>query len=135
MPSFSGKSQDKLNTCHERLVELFSEVIKEYDCSILEGHRTPERQSQLVSEGKSKTMNSNHLSVPSNAVDVAPYPVPEKWGEGNPKEMAEFYYFAGYVKGIADMLGIGIRWGGDWDGDKEFTDQTFDDLVHWELGE
>jgi hypothetical protein len=30
-------------------------------------------------------------------------------------------------------MGIGLRWGGDWDSDKDFSDQNFDDLVHWEL--
>jgi peptidoglycan L-alanyl-D-glutamate endopeptidase CwlK len=26
-----------------------------------------------------------------------------------------------------------VRFGGDWDGDKDITDQKFNDLVHFEL--
>ena len=43
--------------------------------------------------------------------------------------------FAGYVQGVAEQLGIKIRWGGDWDSDFDFKDQTFNDLVHFELRE
>ena len=60
------------------------------------------------------------------AVDVCPYPI-----DWNNKE--RFYHFAGYVKGIADSMGIKIRWGGDWDGDTVFDDQSFHDLPHFEL--
>jgi peptidoglycan L-alanyl-D-glutamate endopeptidase CwlK len=35
-----------------------------------------------------------------------------------------------YKKG---MIEHHIRWGGDWDGDQDFRDQTFDDLAHFEL--
>jgi hypothetical protein len=42
-------------------------------------------------------------------------------------------YFAGYVKGIAMMLGIPIRWGGDWNSNNDLKDNNFDDLPHFEL--
>ena len=48
------------------------------------------------------------------------------------KEVGVFYYFGGYVLGTAQEMGIDIRWGGDWDGDRSISDQTFDDLVHFE---
>ena len=35
--------------------------------------------------------------------------------------------------GRAVELGIRLRWGGDWDGDNELRDQTFNDLVHFEV--
>jgi hypothetical protein len=60
------------------------------------------------------------------AVDVAPYPV-----DWNDKE--RFYYFAGFVKGVASSLGISIRWGGDWNSDNNLKNQTFFDLPHFEL--
>jgi hypothetical protein len=59
-------------------------------------------------------------------VDVAPYPI--RW-----EDYEKFYWFGGYVKGVADSLGLEIRWGGDWDGDGDFKDQTLVDLVHWEI--
>ena len=36
---------------------------------------------------------------------------------------------------VATALGMGIklRWGGDWDGDWQTRDNTFDDLPHFEL--
>ena len=34
----------------------------------------------------------------------------------------------------AGRLGIPIRWGGDWDGDGDKTDQKLWDPAHWELG-
>ena len=57
---------------------------------------------------------------------LAPYPI-----DWNDKE--RFYFFAGYVKGIASQMGIELRWGGDWDSDNQLHDQTFMDLPHFEL--
>ena len=33
----------------------------------------------------------------------------------------------------AKFMNVSLRWGGDWDGDGDRTDQTFNDLMHWEL--
>lgn len=94
------------------------------DCTILEGRRSKERQEQLVAEGKSKTLLSKHLI--GRAVDVMPYPV--DWNDTKRN-----YAFCGYVRGIADMLGVKVRAGHDWDMDWQFKDQTFHDVPHWEL--
>lgn len=32
----------------------------------------------------------------------------------------------------AHKLGVRITWGGDWDGDKSFKDNKFNDLPHFE---
>ena len=133
MPSFSKKSKEKLKTCHPDLIRIFHAVIQDYDCMVLEGSRSFDRQRELVDSGMSKTMNSKHLSNPSRAIDVTPYPIPKKWGEGNSKEKAKFYFFAGIVMSTANFMGIELVWGGDWDSDQDFNDQTFDDLVHFEL--
>ena len=128
MPSFGAKSLAALETCDFQLQRLFYEVVKHFDCSILEGHRTLERQQQLYAEHKTRTMRSQHLAEPSRAVDVAPYPT--DW-----TDTARFRVFGGFVLGVASQLGIALRWGGDWDGDTDLKDQTFDDLVHFELAE
>lgn len=130
MPKFSGRSAVKLATCDNKLIKVFFEVIKEYDCTIIKGNRGKLRQNELFRTGKSKVEfpNSKHNSWPSLAVDVAPYPI--DWNDTK-----RFYYFAGYVKGIANSMGIAIRWGGDWDSDNDLNDQTFMDLVHFELVE
>tara|TARA_R100000152_G_C6603153_1_gene59551 strand:+ start:25 stop:408 length:384 start_codon:yes stop_codon:yes gene_type:complete len=124
MPSFSSKSLARLNSTDERLVRVFTEVVKHFDCTILEGKRTVDRQKMLVAQGKSKTMNSKHLT--GKAVDVAPYPI-----DWNDRE--RFTYFAGYVMGIAAKMGIKLRWGGDWDRDTQVKDNNFDDLPHFEI--
>ena len=126
MPSFSSRSQEKLDTCHPDLIRLFKEVVKHYDCTILEGRRSFKRQEKLFAEGKSKTMNSKHLSNPSIAVDVAPYPI--DWDD-----MQRFYMFVGIVRGVAATMDINVRCGADWDGDLTVKDQNFHDLPHFEL--
>ena len=39
----------------------------------------------------------------------------------------------GMIRGIALQLNVPVRWGGDWDGDGEIKDNSFDDLVHIEI--
>lgn len=128
MPTFSKSSTERLYTCDPRLIDLFHQVVKHYDCTIIQGHRDMQTQNKYFSDGKSKVVwpNSKHNPSPSKAVDVAPYPL-----DWNDKE--RFYHFAGYVTALADVKGLGIRWGGDWDGDFDFNDQHFNDLVHFEI--
>ena len=128
MPKFSEASRIKLATCHPALQDLFNEVIKEFDCTIIEGHRGERAQNKAYAEGKSqlKFPNGNHNKYPSIAVDVAPHPI-----DFNDRE--RITHFAGYVRGVASQMGLRIRWGGDWDGDTETKDNKFDDLVHFEL--
>jgi len=75
MPSFSQKSLGKLDTCDIKLQRLFKEVIKITDCTIIEGHRTRERQAILFNDGKSKVRTGKHNESPSQAVDVALWPI------------------------------------------------------------
>ena len=130
MPKFSMNSQIALSTCHMDLQKLFMEVIKRYDCTIICGHRSEAAQNTAFAEGKSKLKypSSKHNSYPSMAVDVAPYVNGIHWND-----LGGFYLFAGYVMRVADELGISIRYGGDWDGDKTTADQKFHDLPHFEL--
>ena len=69
MPRFGRTSKKRLATCHEDLQDLFAEVIKHVDCSILEGHRSKERQNKLYEEGKTKVKHPNgrHNASPSRA--------------------------------------------------------------------
>ena len=128
MPKFGNTSKRRLATCDEDLQELFQEVVKFFDCSILEGHRGEETQNKYFDEGKSqvKWPDGKHNSSPSTALDVAPYPI--DWDDTD-----RFYYFAGFVKGVAFNIGIPIRWGGDWDDDTDVKETKFKDLVHFEL--
>ncbi len=128
MSSFSKKSLDQLDTCHPDLQLLFKTVVKSYNCSILCGHRGKEDQDEAFRSGKSKVQwpNSKHNELPSRAVDVAPWPI--DWSDTK-----RFYHFVGYVMAVAEGLGINIRSGADWDGDLDFKDQSFNDVVHFEL--
>jgi len=130
MPKFGTKSRNQLSTCKKELQEVFNEVIKTVDCSVLEGHRGKNRQNSLYKEGKTKVTfpKGRHNSSPSNAVDVAPYPI--DWGDRE-----RFHLFAGFVLGIAKSMGINLRWGGDWNMNWEVDDNKFDDFPHFELKE
>lgn len=130
MPKFSEKSLAKLESCDPRLQRVFEAVVAEFDCTILEGHRDQFRQAQMVTEGKSKTLwpLSKHNAKPSLAADVAAYPI--DWEDRERQTM-----FAGYVLATAKAMGITLRWGGDWDRDTEVRDNSFDDLVHFEIVE
>jgi len=127
---FSTSSGDKLSTCHVDLQTLANAVVLGYDCTVVCGTRTQAEQEEAYSSGKSKVKypSSKHNSFPSMAIDLAPCINGRvSWNKG------QCYHFAGYVQRTAEDLGIDIRWGGDWDSDRNVNDQTFNDLVHFEL--
>ena len=128
MPRYSNKSKESLASCDERLQDVFNEVINYVDCSILEGHRSKERQNKLYDENRTKVKypNGRHNSSPSKAVDVTPYPV--DWEDSERQTL-----FAGFVLGLARNMGIRLRWGGDWDMDFQVMDNRFDDFPHFEV--
>lgn len=131
MPSFGEKSTRNLNQCHPDLFMVMQAVVKKFDCSIITGHRT-ELEQNLAYDSDASTKrwpDSKHNQKPSIAVDVIPYPFKsEDWADTE-----RFNRMAGYILGVADMLNIQIRWGGDWDRDNDTDDQKFNDLVHFEL--
>ena len=128
MPRFGSRSINRIKTCDQRLQELFYEVVKHFDCTIIEGSRGKERQDKAYADGKSKVKypNGKHNQFPSVAVDVAPYPI--DWSDRD-----RFHYFGGFVLGVAKQKGLNIRWGGDWDDDTDVKETKFKDLVHFEL--
>ena len=131
MSHFSVRSIARLSTCDQRLFDLFIEVVKHRDCTVLEGFRPQEVQDKYFAEGKSKLKwpHGKHNTQPlSHAVDVAPYINKTiSWATSDCIEFAQF------VLATAKKMGIELRWGGDWDGDGDRSDQTFNDLVHFEL--
>jgi peptidoglycan L-alanyl-D-glutamate endopeptidase CwlK len=130
MPRWSKRSHDELATCHPELQAVFNTVIGGFDCTVIEGQRSEATQEEAYRTGNSKLRFpfSKHNTEPSLGVDVAPYPI-------NWNDIRRFDVFAGYVLGVASQLGIEIRWGGDWDRDTDVHDQSFNDLVHFELVE
>ena len=128
MYSFGKRSLERLETLHPDWQLILNEAIKIYDFSIICGHRNKEDQNKAFTEGRSKLIypNSKHNSLPSTAVDIAPYPI--DWCRRD-----RFIFLAGIIYCISQQLGIEIRFGGNWSMGWQFEDQKFDDLVHWEL--
>jgi peptidoglycan L-alanyl-D-glutamate endopeptidase CwlK len=133
MARFSWDSWHKLSTCDNRIKFLFGEVIKYYDCTIIEGARSQDRQEELYRQGLSKLHfpKSKHNAQPlSLAVDVIPFPI--DWSDSE-----QMLHFAGFVQGLGLYHGINIRWGGSWEGigklNKDYYKNPFNDLVHFEL--
>ena len=107
-----------------------NEAIKFIDFSIIYGQRSETEQTAAYESGNSQVPwpNSTHNTDPSEGIDVAPYPI--AWDDRE-----RFTLLAGVILMCGFMLGIILRWGGDWDRDTEVKDNSFDDLGHFELVE
>jgi len=131
MRRWSSNSLAVWNTLDPRLQYVVNELLVKMDVSLLAGHRGQREQDAYFGAGTSKVQwpNSKHNTLPSLAVDLQPYPMPT-----NPLELwTALGYMAGLAKGIGERRGIKLRWGGDWDGDGDVTDNKFDDLFHLEI--
>ena len=128
MPASNQSSIDQLASCDKRLQQVFNEVIKSFDCKVIIGHRGQEAQEEAFRTGKSQKHwpDGNHNAMPSKAADVIPVPI-----DWNDRERMTF--FAGFVMGVAHNMNIKLRWGGDWDQNTQVKDNSFDDLVHFEV--
>lgn len=138
MARFSLTSLGRLVTCDPRLVRLFDRVVETFDCTIVEGHRGKDAQNRAYDDGKSELQwpDGNHNKVPSSAVDAAPwYPgLGIVWNHPDPRVVREnATLFAGFVLATAREMGVRLRWGGDWNGNWDTSDNNFDDLWHFEL--
>lgn len=128
MPTFSALSAARLATCHQKLQDVLNEAIKQVDFTIICGHRGQEEQDEAVRLGRSKLSwpLSKHNTMPSLAVDIAPYPV--DW-----QDTARFARLYGYIERIAHEQGVKLRWGGDWNSNWRTSDEKFLDMPHVEL--
>jgi hypothetical protein len=118
-------------TLDERLQLLVDKLLWYMDVSLLDGHRDEREQSTLYGQEKTqvKWPNSKHNATPSLAVDMQPYPRPEKEEE----LWAGLGYMAGLCFMIAAQHGFAVRWGGDWNRNGSVADNNFDDLFHIEI--
>lgn len=126
---FSQRSLDRLATCDERLRRVMTAALEgaPSDFTILCGHRTEAEQAAACAAGNSKTPwpKSKHNSLPSRAVDVAPYPI--DWND-----LGRFRDLAHHVMEVAAELGVRLRWGGDFNMNGK-PDDKFVDMPHFEL--
>lgn len=131
MFKFSKTSRERLETCDGALIQVMEDALRasEVDFGIAEGHRSLERQAELFTQEKTTVLRSKHNETPSQAVDIY------AWVNGKANyETHNLAYIAGVVHRVAYEYGLNIRWGGNWNGNSEIiTDQSFDDLVHFEL--
>lgn len=134
MPHFGKKSTAVFKTLHPDLQAVLREGIRHFDFALTEGHRSHERQAELKASGKSRAGpgESPHNSYPSDAVDILipPYDA-SAWTDEE-----GFAYVAGRLMGIADSMGVVLRWGNDWDRDGTLVsrdpDESFNDRPHIE---
>jgi peptidoglycan L-alanyl-D-glutamate endopeptidase CwlK len=125
----TARDKQRLQGVHPDLVRVVMALGDESDAPfmVIEGLRTYDRQKQLVAEGKSKTMQSRHLS--GHAVDLAPL----KGGQIDWKDKASFRRLRDQMFAIAERLGVKLRWGGDWNSNGSSADESFYDGPHFEL--
>ena len=138
MPSFGITSQKHLDSCHPDIIKVFNVVITHVDCTILEGHRTMDRQREYFRAGQSKLdpdtpaglKAAKHLSSPSKAVDALPYPI--DW-----EDLKRIAWFAGFVCAVGRSLDppVILMSGCNWDRDLTKLNSTggFFDSPHYEL--
>lgn len=128
--TISAKSMTKLLSCDKRLQDVILKVAKTWDILVIEGHRGEEAQNKAFENGftKLKFPHGKHNKNPSMAVDISPEPY-------DAKDRERITFLAGYVMSVADTMGVSLRWGGDWNGDKKLKDNNFDDLFHFQIEE
>lgn len=108
-------SERELSTCHPKLQRLVREVAarldkhRKLDLRVVCGHRGEAAQNQAYRDGNSEKQwpDSRHNTLPSTAVDLAPYPI--DWNDGE-----LFMFLQGYVLAVANDLGIEIEVGALW---------------------
>ncbi len=135
---FSDHSKAQRQTLHEDLRLICDRVLEFHDFRIDIGFRDEAAQNAAFAAGKSKLRfpQSKHNKTPSEAMDLLPF-VNGKFIGWN--DLAQWRYFGGIVLGVAFMLnrsgdiGHTLRWGGDWNGDHDMSNQRFNDLPHYEL--
>ncbi len=136
MNYYSERSLAVLDTVHPDLVRVFAHVLPRFNHTPVRGIRDLALQKEYMDIGWSKTLDSRHLPGGGLVPDVA-YPDlswaldARPWPFNDDRE--QLYMFGGFVLGVALELGIELRFGGDWDGDKDLRDQTFFDLWHFEI--
>lgn len=114
------RSKQRLKGVHPDLVAVVERAIEltPIDFTVGEGLRTMARQKRLFAAGKSKTLNSRHLT--GHAVDIFPLV------NGKPSWDWKYYYpMADAMKKAAKELGVDLEWGGDW--------RSFKDGPHFQL--
>lgn len=126
MPTFGQRSLENLSEAHPDLQRAMHEAIKEYDFTVICGHRGKADQEKAYKEGNSnaKWLQSPHNYKPALAVDIAPYPI--DW-----KNIKRFDELGNIVMACAERLGVKLRWGKHFKSKR--TGKSLADYPHFEL--
>ena len=116
----SKLSLERLEGVDERLKAVVIECAARcpFPFNVSEGLRTKEQQCEYVKQGKSRTMNSKHLT--GKAVDLYPLTMNRKQ-----VDWSRFEDLADLMFQVAKDQDTEIVWGGHW--------KTFVDKCHFEL--
>ena len=116
----SELSKKRLEGVNERLTAIVLECAKRcpFPFNVSEGLRTVEKQREYVRQGKSRTMNSKHLT--GKAVDLYPLSMDRKQ-----VDWSRFEELADLMFQVARDQDTEIVWGGHW--------KTLVDKCHFEL--
>lgn len=119
----SKRSLNKLKGVNPNLVDVVKLAITltKQDFSVICGLRTKEEQAKLLAEGKTQTLNSNHIT--GHAVDLAAYNGGISW------EIEDYYEIAEAIRTAAKELNVRVRWGGFWLAPLNSTTAPAKDLV------
>lgn len=133
----SSRSKEKAVTCNHKIQDVVNFVLEHIDVGVIHGHRGEETQNDLYNKGASKLKfpHSKHNTYPSNAIDLVIYVEGVGYiDEKTSKKYRSYYGFlAGLIHGYCSQKGYKVVWGADWDSDRNLEDQSFDDLMHFEI--
>ena len=132
-PKWGANSLNTRETIDPRLNAVSDVVLQIRDHSIIQGHRGEHEQNAAFDAGNSKLRwpDGKHNKLPSLALDMQPYPLPQD----HDTLREDLSYLAGLYVGVGRMMGLTLRWGGDFDMDGETADNHWDDLYHIEIVE
>lgn len=141
---WNARSLEQKATLHTDLRVVIEDALRISDVpfQLVQGARTIDQQREYFKAGKSKInpdayadkdalyAAAKHVVGPgapfARAVDIVI--------EGpKPYDMSHLCYVAGVVLTCARIRGIKVRWGGNFDRDKEILEQSFIDGPHFEL--
>jgi peptidoglycan L-alanyl-D-glutamate endopeptidase CwlK len=126
MFQLSANSLRRLVGVHPELVRVVKTAIaiSKSDFSVIEGLRTYEKQREYFRAGKSRTMNSKHLT--GHAVDLMPWGDFDQDGDFEGSwEREHFLPIVDAMRQAASTLKVNLTWGGDW--------RSFQDCPHFEI--
>jgi len=130
MYAFSKTSLARLANLHPDLRRVYHRAMSYQimDFTILETVRSQAQANENAAKGVG-IKNSKHLRQAdgfAHACDALPYPI--DW-----KDTKRFNVLAGLLLAAAKEEGVKVRWGGNFDGDNDFHDNSLEDLPHLEL--